>query len=283
MKKKDTIKDFLFITLGTAICAASVTFFLVPSQLSVGSISGLAILLSNLVPLPVSTITLILNVGLLAVGFLLLGRDFGAKTIYTSILLPLIMGIFEVLFPHFTSLMGDQFLDMLFFLFTVSVGQAMLFMRNASSGGLDIIAKLLNKYFRMELGQAISLAGMCVAVSSAFLYDAKTVALSVLGTYLNGIVLDHFIFGFDQKKRVCIITSKLEEVCGFIIRDLHSGATLYEAEGAFDNARRKEIITIVTKAEYTQLMKFMEKTDPKAFITVYAVSEVSYQPKPRLK
>ena len=271
------------ITLGTVICGAGVYFFLLPSCLSLGSISGLALILSNFIPLPISVITFILNVGLLVVGFLLIGRDFGAKTVYTSILVPAVLWVLEQLFPSNQSIMGDPFLDMVCFLFVVSVGQTMLFVKNASSGGLDVVAKLLNKFFRMELGKAVSTAGMCVALSSILVYDIKTVILSVLGTYLNGIVLDHFIFGFDQKRRVCIMSSKLEEMREFILNDLHSGATIYESIGAYDNTPRREIIVIVNKAEYSRLMTYVEKTDPKAFITVYAVSAVSCQPKPRTK
>ena len=280
MKKREQLSDFLMITAGTIICAAAVYFFLLPSHITVGSISGLALIISNFVPLPISAITMVLNVGLLIVGFLLIGLDFGAKTVYTSILVPAVLWVLELLFPDNQSIMEDPFLDMFCFLFIVSIGQTMLFMKNASSGGLDVVAKLLNKFFRMELGKAVSVAGMCVALSSAFLYDAKTVMLSVLGTYLNGIVLDHFIFGFDQKRRVCIMSSKLDELRDFIINELHSGATIYESIGAYDNAPRREIIVIVNKAEYSRLMTHVEKTDPKAFITVYAVSAVSYQPKP---
>ena len=278
---KSTLNDFLMITLGTAICSAGVYFMLIPSHLSIGSISGLAIILSNLIPLPISLITFILNVGLLLVGFLLIGRDFGAKTVYTSVLLPVLLAIFERFFPITPSLTGDIFSDMICYLFIVSVGQAILFTRNASSGGLDIVGKLLNKFSRMELGKAVALAGMCVAVSSVFLYDIKTVALSVLGTYLGGLVLDHFIFGFDQKRRVCILSKNMEQVREYIINTMHSGATIYEAIGAYDHVPHKEIVVIVNKAEYVQLMAYLEKTDPAAFITVYAVSSVSYQPKPR--
>lgn len=281
MSKKERISEFLVITFATVVCGAAVFFFLVPSHLTVGSSSGLAIVISEIVHLPVSIVTFLLNTGLLLMGFLLIGREFGAKTVYTSTLVPVVLWVLERIFPEQESIMGDPFLDMLCFLFVVGAGQAVLFARNASSGGLDVVAKLLNKFFHMELGKALSLAGMCVALSSAFIYDAKTVALSVLGTYLNGIVLDHFIFGFDQKRRVCIMSSKLEELRQFILNDLHSGATIYESTGAYDNAPRKEIIVIVNKNEYSRLMSYVEKTDPKAFITVYAVSAVSYQPKPR--
>ena len=269
------------ITLGTAICAAGVYFLLIPSGLSVGSISGLAIILSKFIPLAVSTITLILNVGLLLLGFLLIGRDFGVKTVYTSVVIPVFLAIFERVFPDQPSIMGDVFVDMVCYLFVVSVGQAILFTHNASSGGLDIVGKLLNKFFRIELGKAVALAGMCVAVCSVFINpDVKTVALSVLGTYLGGIVLDHFIFGFEQKRRVCILSDKVEELRSYILSELHSGATIYDAIGAYDMKPRRELVVIVDKHEYTALMDHVEKVDPKAFVTVYAVGSVSYQPKP---
>lgn len=279
MKTGEMIKEFLVITFATMIVAAAVFFFLVPSHVTVGSISGLAIVLANFIPLKISAITFVLNIVLLILGFIFIGKEFGSKTVYTSILLPLFLGMFEWLFPNNQSLTGDAFLDTLCYIFVVSIGLAMLFNRNASSGGLDIVAKFLNKYFRMELGKAMSLAGMCAALSSALVYDTKIVALSVLGTYLNGLALDHFIFGMNVKKRVCIISKKETEIQDFILHSLKSGATIYQAVGAFDNSPRREIITIVNKGEYGQLMNFISKTDRDAFVTVYTVNEVIYRPK----
>ena len=280
MKKYvELVKEFAMITVATAIVAAAVFFFLVPSNVSVGSISGLAIVLGNFIPLPISALTMIMNVGLLIVGFLLVGREFGAKTVYTSILLPVIIGILEKIYPNNVSINGEPFLDMICYVFLVSVGLAMLFNRNASSGGLDIVAKLLNKFLHMDLGNAMSVSGMVVALSSALVYDKKIVILSVLGTYLNGIVLDHFIFGFNLKKRVCIVSQKEEEIRNFILHELHSGATVYEAYGAYKLDPRREIITIVDKNEYAKLMTYIEKTDPTAFVTVYTVNKIIYRPK----
>ena len=228
----ELIKEIIILTVAVAIIAAAVFFFLVPSHTSVSSISGLGIVLSNFIPLPLSAITMTLNVVLLIIGFLTCGKEFGAKTVYTSILLPLFIGLFELVFPNFSSMTGSQELDVLCYILVVSIGLSILFNRNASSGGLDIVAKILNKYLHVELGRAMSLAGMCVALSAAFVYDKKTVVLSVLGTYFNGIVLDNFIFDHNKKRRVCIITEKEEELRKFIINDLHSGATIYEAIGA---------------------------------------------------
>lgn len=273
-------QEAAILTVAVAIIAAAVYFFLVPSHASVSSISGLGIVLSNFVPLPLSAITMILNVVLLIIGFFTCGREFGAKTVYTSILLPVFIGLFERLFPDIGSLTDSQELDVLCYILVVSVGLSILFNRNASSGGLDIVAKIMNKYLHIELGRAMSLSGMCVALSAALVYDKKTVVLSVLGTYFNGLVLDHFIFDNNIKRRVCIITKKEEELRHFILTDLHSGATVYESYGAYNMEKRREIITIVDKGEYQKLMNFMNREDPQAFITVYTVSDMRYQPKP---
>ena len=273
------VREIAVLTGAVAIIAAAVYFFLVPSHASVSSISGLGIVLANFVPLPLSAITMILNVVLLVIGFLTCGREFGAKTVYTSILLPAFIGLFERLFPNLGSLTDSQELDVLCYILVVSVGLSILFNRNASSGGLDIVAKIMNKYLHMDLGKAMSLSGMCVALSAALVYDKKTVVLSVLGTYFNGLVLDHFIFDNNIKRRVCIITKKEEELRRFIIEDLHSGATVYESYGAYNMQKRREIITIVDKAEYQKLMSYMNREDPQAFITVYTVSDMRYRPK----
>ena len=276
---KDLAKEALILTGADAIVAAAVYFFLVPSHASVSSISGLGIVLSNFIPLPLSAITMIMNVVLLIIGFITCGKEFGAKTVYTSVMLSVFLALFEALFPNAGSLTGSQELDVLCYILVVSIGISILFNRNASSGGLDIVAKIMNKYLHIELGKAMSLSGMCVALSSAFVYDKKTVVLSVLGTYVNGIVLDYFIFDQNVKRRVCIITKKEEELREFIINNLHSGATIYEAIGAYNKEKHNEIITIVDKSEYQKLMAYINHEDPKAFITVYNVSHMQYQPK----
>ena len=279
MKATDRIIDFIMITLGTAVVAAAVFFFMIPSNVSVGSIAALAMIIDRHVTLSIATWTLIMNVALLIFGFVFIGREFGAKTVYTALLLPVIMGIFEVIFPNNQSLTNDQTLDVICYICVVSIGQSMLFVRNASSGGLDIVGKFMNKYFHMEVGKAIGLAGMIVALSSILVYDLKTVILSVLGTYFGGIILDHFIFGTTIKKRVCIISKKEEEILDFILHELHSGATKYHAYGTYSDTQYSEINTIVDKNEYLKLMNYITKVDPSAFVTVYAVNEMRYIPK----
>ena len=279
MRKFEVIWDFGVITIATALVSCAVYFFMIPSNVSVGSIAALAMVLANYIPLSVATLTMIMNSALLVLGFLLIGKEFGIKTIYTTMLMPTLMVGLEVLFPNNQSFTNDQTLDVLCYCVLVALAQAMLFVRNASSGGLDIVGKILNKFFHMEFGKAVGLVGMAVALSAAFVYDAKTVALSVLGTYFNGLVVDHFIFGTTIKKRVCIISSKEQEMLQFILHELHSGATTYHAYGAYSETKRTEINTIVDKNEYQKLMTFIRKNDPDAFVTVYAVNEMIYKPK----
>ncbi len=279
MIKKQIIKEFGIIIGGTAIVASAVYFFMLPSHVTVGSAAALAMVIGNYIPLPVSAITAGLNLFLLIIGFLLIGPEFGGKTVFTAMLMPGFMWVFECLFPNFQSITQDPTLDVICYILVVGIGLALLFSCNASSGGLDIVAKIMNKYLRMDLGQAMSVSGMVVALSSALCYDAKTVVLSVLGTYFGGMVVDHFIFGLNIKRRVCIISPKVDDIVQYILHEIHSGASLNETIGAYENVVRKEIITIVDKQEYKQLMDYVRKVDPKAFITVYSVNEISYQPK----
>ena len=273
------LKDFIVMTVGTAVVACAVFFFLVPSHTSISSISGLAVVLRNFLPLPVSGITMSINVFLLILGFLTCGKEFGAKTVYTSLLLPAFLWLLERWFPDLQSLTGDQLLDVIGFIFTLSLGTSLLFSINASSGGTDIIAMILNRYLHMELGAAVTVIGTLIALSSALVYDVKTVILSVLGSYFSGVMLDSMLFSQTLKRRVCIVSPMEEEIRRYILEDLGSGATIYEALGAYHMQKHREIIVIVNKHEFQKLMNFLQKTDPQAFITVYKVSEMHFRSK----
>ena len=273
------VKEYVIITFGAVLAAAAIYFFMLPSHVAVGSGSALAMVLSNFIPLPVSAISLIQNIIFLTMGFILIGPEFGAKTIYTSVVIPCSLGVFETVFPDFKSLTSDPLLDTLCYILVVGIAMAILFSYNASSGGLDIVAKIMSKYLKMGLGTAVSVSGIAVALSSAICYDTKTVVLSVLGTYFGGMVVDRFIFGLNIKRRVCVISPRIDEIVDFIINELHSGATLYDGIGAYDKVVRKEVVTIVDKNEYRRLMEYVRKIDPKAFVTVYSVNDLRYQPK----
>ncbi len=281
MKKRflPVLSEMTIITFGAALAAAAIFFFMLPSRVVVGSASALAMVLSNFIPLPISAINLVLNLFLLLIGFLLIGPEFGAKTVYTSVMIPAFMGLFELVFPHFVSFTADPMLDILCYILLVGMAMAILFSHNASSGGMDIVAKILSKYLHLDMGRAVFFSGIAVALSSVFCYDAKTVVLSVLATYFGGMIVDHFIFGLNIKRRVCVISARLDEIVDFILHELHSGATLNEICGAYGNTPRREVITIVDKSEYRRLMDFLRAIDPAAFVTVYAVNEIHYRPK----
>ncbi len=279
MRAIHAVREYLVITFGAILAACAIFFFMLPSHVAVGSGSALAMVLSNFIPLPVSVLSLLLNIFLLILGFVLVGPEFGAKTVYAAILIPIVIGVLEIIFPHFQSLTQDPVLDVICYILLVGLAMAILFSHNASSGGLDIVAKIMNKYLRMDVGKASAVSGMAVALSSALCYDTKTVVISVLGTYFGGMVVDRFIFGLNIKRRVCVISPKMDEIVQFLLHDLHSGATINEIIGAYDNTVRREVIAIVDKQEYRQLMDFVRRVDPKAFVTVYSVNEIRYQPK----
>lgn len=282
MAKKDIIKiikEFAIITVAAFLAAAAIYFFMIPSKVVVGTVSALAMVLANFIPLSVSVITLIINLVLLGLGFWLIGMEFGAKTVYTTIIVPIAIGIFEILFPNVKSFTNDPLIDILCYTLIAGISIAIMFSLNASSGGLDILAKIMNKYLKMDFGRASAVAGMLIAMTSVFCYDTKTIVISLLATYFSGIIIDHFIFGLNIKRRVCIVSDKLEEITEFILHELHSGATLYDIIGAYEKTQRREILTIVNKQEYRRLMDFIRAVDPNAFVTVYSVNEVRYRPK----
>lgn len=272
------LRELAILTGAMAVISAAVFFFLVPSRAAVSSIAGAAIIINGVVDLPVSLITLILNGALIALGLAVFGGGFAFNTIYTCALLSAFMAALERLFPDFSSLTGSPELDVICYVLVVSWALAILFRHNAASGGLDIIAQVMNRYLHIEVGRALSIAGICIALCSAFVYDGRTVALSVLGTYLNDIVLDRFIFGQNLKRRVSVITKRFDELRGFILDELHCGATIYRAEGAYTHERFPELVMIVDKGQYQRLMTYVHRLDPEAFVAVYTVSEVSRKP-----
>lgn len=274
MNSKKTVRQFIIITFGMLLVSAAVYFFMVPSNIVVGSISGLALVLSQLIGVQLSVITFVLNAVLLIIGFIFIGKDFGAKTVYTSMLLPVFLWIFERLVPVTKSVTGNAVFDLVTYILIVALGQAMLFHVNASSGGIDIIAKIINKFTHMEIGKAVTIAGLVTAMTSILVYDVSTLVVSILGTYANGIAVDYFIDGFNKRKRVCILSDNYEQIQEYIIGTLKRGATLYEAQGAYDKKKRTELVTILSQQEYKLLLNYLHTTQTNIFVTVSTVNEV---------
>ena len=274
MKEKISLKDFIILAVGMLIVSASIYYILLPSKVVVGSISGLVMVIANFVPLKISTLTFIMNGILLFLGFIFIGKEFGAKTVITSCMMPVYIFFFEIITPNAQPLTDDMFINVLSYVLVVSFGQAVLFNINASSGGLDIIAKILNKYFHIDLGKAFIVIGFITACSSILVYDRKTLVVSILGTYISGVVIDNFIDGFNIRKKVCILTPEYQRIQEYVVKDLNRGATLYHAYGAWGNEKKIELVTILDKNEYADLLEFVNNVDPDAFITVATVGAV---------
>ena len=276
---KTGIIDFILITIGTIICGVATYFFMVPSNLAIASVSGVAILIGKFVPLSKAILILILNLVLLVISWFFVGREFTIKSIYPSIGLPVVMMILGHYTPNYHGVMNDQFLDMICYLFLCDLGIALMVVRNASSGGLDVLYKMANKYLNIDFGVATSVVGLFISAPAIFIYDPKTGVLSILGTYVTGIIIDHYVFGMTTKLKVCILSKKNDEICEYIINELHSGVTRYEASGGFTGDKFDEINVIVNRNEYAKLMKHLREVDPNAFATVTNIHDVMYRPK----
>ena len=274
MKKEFNLKSFLTMLAGMFLISAAVYYIMMPANLVLGSLSGLVLVLVNFIPLKVSTLTFILNAVLLVCGYIFIGKEFGAKTVVTSLLLPVYLWIFEIVTPDVSSLSGNTVIDLACFMVVISMGQALLFNMNASSGGLDVVAKLLNKYLGFKIGESLTIAGFIIACTSIFVYDRETMVVSLIGTYIYGLVLDRYCDGFRIRKKVCILSGKYQEIQEYIVRELHRGATLYHAYGGMGLTERMEVVTILEKSEYGKLLAYIHQADPAAFVTVSTVNEV---------
>lgn len=270
----EKFKYFLTIFGGTFIIAFGVYFFMNPFHIMCGSVTGLAIVLINFIPVPLSVMTFILNVICIILAFVFIDRKFGVKIIFISLLLPAIIFVFETFFPNPQSLTGNLALDAIAMITVICFGQAILFNANAASGGLDIIAKMMNKYLHMELGKAIVIAGAVTVASSYFAYDIQTVVIGFMTTYFSGILLDYFIDGFTGKIRVCIISKHNDEIKRYVIEELQRGITVYTAVGGYSGEPRNELCAVLTKKEYGQLMDYVEGVDPNPFVTISNIKRV---------
>ena len=270
----EKLKYFSTIFFGTFIIAVGVYFFMNPNHIISGSITGLAVVLVNFIPLSLSVMTLILNIICIILAFLFIDKTFGTKIIFISVLLPALLFVFETAFPDPGSPTGNIALDVVGMIVVICFGQAILFNANAASGGLDIIAKIMNKYLHLDLGQAIIIAGMVTVASSYFAYDLQTVIIGALATYFSGLVLDYFIDEFTGKIRVCVISEHNDEFRRYVIENLQRGITVYTATGGYSDAQKSEILAILTKKEYGQFMDYVQSKDPNAFVTISNVKRV---------
>lgn len=274
METRISIKEIIVMFVGMFLMSAAVYYLMMPNDLVLGSLSGLVMVLAKVIPLKISTLTLILNILLLIAGYVFIGKDFGLKTVLTSLMLPMYLRIFEIITPNTESLSGNLVIDLVCFMVLISSGQALLFNMNASSGGIDVIVKILNKYLGLKMGQGLTIAGFVIAFTSIFVYDRQTMVISLVGTYIYGIVLDRFCDGFHVRKKVCILSEKYQNIQEYIVRELNRGATLYHAYGGVNHTEHMEVVTILEKSEYGKLISYIHQEDASAFVTVSTINEV---------
>lgn len=280
-------KELAIMTLGMMVAAVAVNYFLVPSKIIIGSVSGLSIVLSNVfsnagIAIKVSTMVVIVNAILLVLAYFLIGKEFGLKTVYTALILGPLMDLCEKIYPaaNFftepgqTSVMNDPWFDLLCFVLILSISQSILFNINASTGGLDILGKIVNKYFHFDIGTSVSVAGICICCSAFAINPFRMVVIGIIGTFINGLCIDYFTASLNKRKRVCIITKDHEAVREFIINKLHRGCSMYEVIGGYSKEKNLEVQALLTQTEFSDLMAFIKDNDIKAFTTAGNVSEV---------
>lgn len=276
MKSSFNLKRFLFVNIGVILVAVGLHFFLVPNSLAVGGTSGLSIEINHLFPfIPVPYILTALNAILVVIGFIFIGADFGFYTVYASISLGVFLRILEVIVPLSGSIVeGDIFINLIFGIFIQAVGIGIVVNQGASTGGTDIVAKIVETYTRFSFGQGLIMSDGVVTVLAALLYGPKLGMYALLGAFINSTVIDRMIAGFDTKYHITIVTKKVEEINQFILVDLYRGSTLYEAKGGYQKEDRTIIVTVVNKSDYVKLKEFIRKTDKDAFMYVSNVTEV---------
>ena len=279
-------KELIIMTAGMAIAAASVYYFLIPSKLVVGSITGLSIVISNLLniaglTIKVSQVIVVINAILLILAWLLIGKEFGAKTVYTALILGPLIDLWEIVLPiekllepGQTSLMNDAWFDLICFVLILSISQTILFHINASTGGLDILAKIVNKYLHFDIGTSVSIAGIAICCTAFAINPFRLVIIGIIGTWINGIALDYFTASINRRKRVCIISSQHERLRKYIIEELQRGCSLYNVTGGYNGHQNIEIQALLTQEEFANLMDFMKVNDIHGFITAGNVSEI---------
>ena len=279
-------KELFIMTLGMAIAAAAVYYFMMPSKLVLGSISGLSIVLSNVftmvgIPVKVSAVVTAINAILLILAWLLIGKEFGAKTVYTAMILGPLLEFWEKVCPYErlieagqSSIMGEPLLDLICFVLIVSISQTILFSINASTGGLDILAKIVNKYLHFDIGVSVTVAGALICCTAFAINPFRMVVIGLIGTWMNGLALDYFMSSINKRKRICIVSDRSEEIRSYIVETLERGCTLYNVQGGYSRNPHVEIQSLLTQDEFASVMNFVKKNDIEAFITAGNVSEI---------
>ena len=268
------IKECSLITVSTLIIVVGVYFFKFPDHFTFGGVTGLAVVLGKVLPITPGTTNLIINVALLIVGFLFLGKKFAAKTIYASMLLSLSLSVLEQVCPMNQPLTDEPMLDLIFAVALPAFGSAILFNIGASSGGTDIAAMILKKYTNLDIGHALFLSDLLITFSAFFVFDIKTVLFSFLGLLAKSLVIDNVIENINLCKYFNVVCSNPEPICDFIVNKLQRSATICEAKGAYSHNHKYMVYTALKRPQAIQLRQYIKSVEPDAFILITNTSEI---------
>ncbi len=275
-KKNVAIKplyEYGILTFASFLMGFGIYFFRFPNNFSFGGVTGMAVILARFIPLSASTITFILNILLLILGIIVLGKSFGMKTAYTTVMLSISMSLFEFLFPLSAPLTDEPIIECCYAVILPALASAIIFNMDASSGGTDIIAMILNKYAPINIGTALLLADFLVAVS-AFSFSIKTGLFSVLGWFAKSLVIDGVIESINKCKVFTIVCGNPDKITEYIMKELDRSATISEAVGAYTHDKRYVITSIVGRSQAVRLRNFIRRTEPDSFITISNSSEI---------
>lgn len=274
------------MTVGMFVASSAVYFFQMPSKLIIGSFSGLALVAYQLLPVfSMGTYLLLINIVLLILSFILLGNEFGAKTVYTSLIVgpmvdflswvvPMKQSLFAVVMEGSGQVLLNPLLDLLCFVLVLGLSQSILFSINASTGGLDIVVKIINKFFHLNLGTSVMLCGGVICSLAFLVNDVSMVIVGLIGTWMNGLVLNYFMASINQKTRVFIITEDYEKIQHYVINTMKRGMTLHPVYGGYSNQQQMQIEVVLTQDEFSDLVDFMHNEKIRSFMTSDTVSQV---------
>lgn len=271
---KRTLEEYALLTVATLIMVAGIYVFKFPNNFSFGGVTGIAVVLSALIPASPGSITFIINMALLVLGFLFLGKGFGIKTVYVSVLMSVGLSLAEKLFPMEHALTTQPVLELMYAIVLPAFSSAILFNIGASGGGTDIVAMILKKYTRLNIGAALFLVDLGIVLASCLVFDAQTGLFSMAGLLAKSLVVDNVIESINLCKYFTIICNEPQPICDFITKKLNRSATVYKAEGAYEHNQKSIIITILKRSQAVELRNFIRANQPSAFIAITNSSEI---------
>ena len=271
---KSKLKNFSLLTISTLIMAVGIYFFKFTNNFTFGGITGIAVLVAKFLPISARDFSFVVNILLLIIGWIVLGKSFAEKTAYSTILLSVSLSLLERIYPMSHPLTNEPLLELIFAILLPALGSAILFNIGASSGGTDVIAMILKKYTSVDIGKGLMISDLIFTLAGFLVFNVKTGLYSLFGLIMRSALIDNFIESFNRSKYFHVVTSNATCICDFIQNDLQRGATIVNATGAFTGDDKYIILTVLSPSQAVKLRNFIKEHDPKAFLLVSNTSEI---------